>query len=676
MVSYDARRSPEALEQTNELCNSGNTIENPLDLGGNLGDTTEDLENAQALGCDEGDQPALDTDLGDHQDLGNNPSTQQDMSESQHALSEADHARMQPLVSEELEEPQAHEDFGYHMSGWTDGDIETVSRETVLWHAQWSLAFIKLIRNASLDDENNAMSCEAVSRMRNPMKDLDGLADPDMLMCIQWYLTFPTEDGYRALCEAQTRRHPTKKVYSMNTIKKHIEELTGIQPIHVHMCPNSCLAFTSPFADLLNCPLCQKPCYNPKFPRKKVPILMFVTLPVGPQLQALWRNPEQAEKMAYRDLETTKILRLLRRHAARSTSMKIYIMVLSIFVQYRKVPARTDQDLRFSTVWAAIICNSCHHEHSYQHDDTDINSMTQAQSLYTENMARIAHRQTNTKYEQVCLDTGIVRPGILSGFPDKHILAVPYCYGSDIMHLAAFNITDKMIPLWRGTFKLDDKTESALPPDSKDNWGWTVLTGKIWDQHGEYIAYAIMYLPGSFDRLPRNPAEKISSGYKAWEFLLYFYGMCPALLFDRSQNQPLPRGTKDLGRGYILLGAKDQRPVNILPEEHHIDLEGRIKFAEVQYYFYIESRSYALVSLYGDLDQELFMLSHGTVVACQHPHAVSRLTVIDPFSIKSVVAMIPHKFPQINRLLCYLVEKPGLEIATFAGHEEVISEDE
>ncbi|KAJ7669957.1 hypothetical protein DFH06DRAFT_1372493 [Mycena polygramma] len=55
-------------------------------------------------------------------------------------------------------------------------------------------------------------------------------------------------------------------------------------------------------------------------------------------------------------------------------------------------------------------------------------------------------------------------------------------------------------------------------PDSKDNWPWAVLTG------------ATPYLPGSFDRPPRNPAEKISSGYKAWEWLLYMVGMGPALL--------------------------------------------------------------------------------------------------------------------------------------------------
>ena len=41
---------------------------------------------------------------------------------------------------------------------------------------------------------------------------------------------------------------------------------------------------------------------------------------------------------------------------------------------------------------------------------------------------------------------------------------------------------------------------------------------------------ATPYLPTSFDRAPRNPAEKINSGYKAWEFLLYLFALGPALL--------------------------------------------------------------------------------------------------------------------------------------------------
>ena len=50
-------------------------------------------------------------------------------------------------------------------------------------------------------------------------------------------------------------------------------------------------------------------------------------------------------------------------------------------------------------------------------------------------------------------------------------------------------------------------------------------------RHGESVAQAAKYLPTSFGRVPRNPQEKISSGYKAWELLYYIYGEGPGLLF-------------------------------------------------------------------------------------------------------------------------------------------------
>ncbi|KIM38896.1 hypothetical protein M413DRAFT_75620 [Hebeloma cylindrosporum] len=92
------------------------------------------------------------------------------------------------------------------------------------------------------------------------------------------------------------------------------------------------------------------------------------------------------------------------------------------------------------------------------------------------------------------------------------------------MHLPALNIPDLFIPLWRGTFECDKA-------DAKASWTWAVLQGDAWKEHGALVADATPYFPGSFDRPPRNPAEKISSGYKAWEFLLYFYGLGPCLFF-------------------------------------------------------------------------------------------------------------------------------------------------
>jgi hypothetical protein len=68
-------------------------------------------------------------------------------------------------------------------------------------------------------------------------------------------------------------------------------------------------------------------------------------------------------------------------------------------------------------------------------------------------------------------------------------------------------------------------------PDKKDDWTWWILRGDVWQRHGKSIADALYFLPSSFERPPRNIAEKLTSGYKAWEFLLYLYGLGPGLLY-------------------------------------------------------------------------------------------------------------------------------------------------
>ncbi|KAI0309381.1 hypothetical protein OF83DRAFT_1166864 [Amylostereum chailletii] len=91
------------------------------------------------------------------------------------------------------------------------------------------------------------------------------------------------------------------------------------------------------------------------------------------------------------------------------------------------------------------------------------------------------------------------------------------------MHLVLLNLTNLMIGLFRGTIECE-------PTDSKADWPWFILTGDIWKDLGRFIQLAAAYLPGCFGRPPRNPVEKINSGYKAWEFLLLVFGFFPALL--------------------------------------------------------------------------------------------------------------------------------------------------
>jgi hypothetical protein len=89
-----------------------------------------------------------------------------------------------------------------------------------------------------------------------------------------------------------------------------------------------------------------------------------------------------------------------------------------------------------------------------------------------------------------------------------------------------------MFSLWQGTIPCG-KT------DSKENWLWFVLKDDVWKDHEKLVADTTPYIPGSFDHTLWNPAEKINSGYKVWEFLLYFYGLHPWLFLQHSTQQIL-----------------------------------------------------------------------------------------------------------------------------------------
>lgn len=159
------------------------------------------------------------------------------------------------------------------------------------------------------------------------------------------------------------------------------------------------------------------------------------------------------------------------------------------------------------------------------HDDLPYTiSMVSSSNLYLSNLDYLLKSPNETQYKKRRLETGITKPTIFLGVHPNRILGIPGCFGSDIMHLATFNLSDLLVPLWRGVFD----HEKDDPPS---NWPWAVLHGETWEAHGRDVAAATPFLPGSFDRPPRNIAEKINSGYKAWEWLLYLYGLAPALLY-------------------------------------------------------------------------------------------------------------------------------------------------
>ena len=132
---------------------------------------------------------------------------------------------------------------------------------------------------------------------------------------------------------------------------------------------------------------------------------------------------------------------------------------------------------------------------------------------------------TNAAYGFNRKNTGISKPSIFRGLPSTNILGIPGCFGHDLMYLASLNLTDLLYSLWRGKITCEG-TDVIL------TWDWAAfLNQECWEGCGQRVANCRPYLPGSFDQPPCNPAEKISSGYKAWEFLMWMFGLGPALFF-------------------------------------------------------------------------------------------------------------------------------------------------
>jgi len=141
------------------------------------------------------------------------------------------------------------------------------------------------------------------------------------------------------------------------------------------------------------------------------------------------------------------------------------------------------------------------------------------------------------------------------------------------MHLVSLNIPDLLVSLWCGTID-GDKDDRRL-------WDFAVLRGTIWKDHRIDVTSMTPYLPGSFDCPPRNPAEKINSGYKAWEYLMYIYGLGPGL-FYHILPKPYWRNLCRLVRG-IRIAYQYKISMMSLKQAHQFFLDFILEFENLYY---------------------------------------------------------------------------------------------
>jgi hypothetical protein len=88
-----------------------------------------------------------------------------------------------------------------------------------------------------------------------------------------------------------------------------------------------------------------------------------------------------------------------------------------------------------------------------------------------------------------------------------------------------------------------------------------------------------------------------------------------------------------------------------------------------------QEKTFALVSEFSPPHPGLLEDSFQTVFACSY-HADASLRLVEAHTIQSVVAMVPHQFPGIDGTLFYLIERPGLDVLTIGGVEEVIPDED
>ena len=512
-----------------------------------------------------------------------------------------------------------------------------------------SQEMIAAIRCARLEDD---MDADMIAALQNPLR-YPAEIDEKTRTSIDIYLGLSngSQEMYASVKKALERRNPPIVIDSLHIVKKTIENLTRVKEIETDMCTNSCIAYTGPLLSLQNCPHCGEPRYEETSSGKRVARQRFISIPLGPQIQALYRSPESADRMHYCARITRKILRELDENDG---EIKVYedvyhgedylaavrrgdigendiVLMFSldgaqlyrdktsdcwffIFVnlnlppelRYKKqyiitagfVPgpnkpvdvesfllptfrhfsalqrvglnvwdARRQEEYIAHPYWLFGTADTpgltnlsglvghggrmgCRHfcgfpsrrkvkgskyypaalkpsDHNYDvtnctHPDIDLAKLpSPSRSRYAKGLLKLMTAATEANYERLRLETGIARPSIILGLQPNQTLSVPRCLTPDTMHLACLNVTQHHIQIFRNTLN---------PPFSDSECRFAVLAeDNVWKSHGALVESARQYLPTSFGRTPRNPAEKINSGYKAWEYNLYFYVLGPAV---------------------------------------------------------------------------------------------------------------------------------------------------
>ncbi|KIJ59683.1 hypothetical protein HYDPIDRAFT_32907 [Hydnomerulius pinastri MD-312] len=521
-------------------------------------------------------------------------------------------------------------------------DVEALAASAVLPKMKETMEYIMDIRNASLEDSVSRLDDDAIYRIRNPPQGPVVINKPSIRHSISTYLALEhaSQQAYEKIGRSEEINYPQRdKMLSIRNVEHIIAQYTGVEKIEHDMCPNTCLAYTGPFAHHEACSTCGLSRWDEakrtaSNGRVKVAARKFITIPIGPQIQARMRSPESAREMRYLYERTLQVVEEMRRtgkiselddvvmgwdylgaflngdikkndtvltvsldgaqlYGSKESDCWIYIWIiinLSPDKRYKKVhvcpggfipgpnkPGNVDSFLFPGMHHVAALQNEglqiwdADEDVVYRSDiyllfvtadgpglvywdggrrktnksnyypallrprdracvgsnfpDVDVFNLPPGGSEdYADNLRMLVASPSKRQYDVNKTYTGITKPPLILGLKPARSLGVPFTMTTDIMHIMG-NIGDLLISLWRRTLDCDAS-------DDKDLWSWACLKDPdVWDAHGKLVEDARHYFPGSFDRKPRNIAEKINTQYKTCEWQLYILALAPALLY-------------------------------------------------------------------------------------------------------------------------------------------------
>ena len=165
-----------------------------------------------------------------------------------------------------------------------------------LLNLQATQGFINTLKVASL--ENSGMQQDDIDSIHDPSPVLDLEDLSPLLRSLRHFInnTGSSWAHYNGIQVIKMLDNPSNKLMSFNKVKYHLCWLSGVMPIELDMCPNTCAAYTGPYKDLDSCLHCSISRY---FPETTTPQKHFSTMPIGPVIQAAFYGSHDTAELMY-----------------------------------------------------------------------------------------------------------------------------------------------------------------------------------------------------------------------------------------------------------------------------------------------------------------------------------------------------------------------------------------